>query len=61
VRIAAELPNYKELKMTTFPPLAHVALTVRDLTVSTAWYEDALRRRTVIDEDTDPISITPCT
>jgi len=25
--------------MTTFPPLTHVALTVRDLSVSVPWYE----------------------
>jgi len=47
-------PNYKELKMTTFPSLAHVALTVRDLTVSTAWYEALFDAAPVIDEDTDP-------
>lgn len=25
--------------MSTFPPLTHVALTVRDLSVSVPWYE----------------------
>jgi catechol-2,3-dioxygenase len=40
--------------MTTFPPLAHVALTVRDLSVSTPWYEALFDAEPVIDEDTDP-------
>jgi glyoxylase I family protein len=40
--------------MTEFPPLSHVALTVRDLDVSVPWYEALLDARPVIDEDTDP-------
>jgi glyoxylase I family protein len=40
--------------METFPPLTHVALTVRDLAVSVLWYEALLDARPVIDEDTDP-------
>jgi glyoxylase I family protein len=40
--------------MTNFPPLTHVALTVRDLGVSVPWYEALLDARPVIDEDTDP-------
>jgi glyoxylase I family protein len=40
--------------MSEFPPLSHVALTVRDLTVSVPWYEALLDARPVIDEDTDP-------
>jgi glyoxylase I family protein len=40
--------------MTEFPPLMHVALTVRDLDVSVRWYEALLDARPVIDEDTDP-------
>jgi glyoxylase I family protein len=40
--------------MTNFPPLTHVALTVRDLGVSVRWYEALLDARPVIDEDTDP-------
>ena len=40
--------------MTTFPPLAHVALTVRDLSVSVPWYEALLDAKPVLDEDTDP-------
>ena len=40
--------------MTTFPPITHVALTVRDLTVSVPWYEDLLDADPVLDEDTDP-------
>jgi glyoxylase I family protein len=40
--------------MTTFPPLNHVALTVRDLSVSVPWYERLFDATPVIDEDTDP-------
>ena len=40
--------------MAEFPPLAHVALTVRDLSVSTPWYEAFFDAEPVIDEDTDP-------
>jgi glyoxylase I family protein len=40
--------------MAEFPPLAHVALTVRDLMVSTPWYEALFDAEPVIDEDTDP-------
>src|ERR1700750_884970 len=40
--------------MATFPPLTHVALTVRDLAVSVPWYEALLDAEPVIDEDTDP-------
>jgi catechol 2,3-dioxygenase-like lactoylglutathione lyase family enzyme len=37
-----------------FPPLTHVALTVRDLSVSVPWYEALLEAKPVLDEDTDP-------
>jgi catechol 2,3-dioxygenase-like lactoylglutathione lyase family enzyme len=37
-----------------FPPLAHVALTVRDLSVSVPWYEALLQAKPALDEDTDP-------
>ena len=40
--------------MTPFPPLQHVALTVRDLAVSVPWYEDLFDTDPVIDEATDP-------
>ena len=40
--------------MTTFPPLTHVALTVRDLSVSAPWYGALFDAEPVIDEDTDP-------
>jgi catechol-2,3-dioxygenase len=40
--------------MTAFPPLQHVALTVRDLSVSVPWYEALFATSPVIDEDTDP-------
>ena len=40
--------------METFPPLTHVALTVRDLAVSIPWYEALLDAAPVLDEDTDP-------
>jgi glyoxylase I family protein len=38
--------------MSAFPPLTHVALTVRDLSVSVPWYEALLDAEPVIDEDT---------
>ena len=37
-----------------FPALHHVALTVRDLSVSVPWYEALFEADPVIDEDTDP-------
>jgi glyoxylase I family protein len=40
--------------MAEFPPLAHVALTVRDLDVSVPWYESLFDAKPVLDEDTDP-------
>lgn len=40
--------------MAEFPPLAHVALTVRDLSVSVPWYEALFDAEPVLDEDTDP-------
>ena len=40
--------------MTEFPPLTHVAITVRDLAVSIPWYEALLGAEPVLDEDTDP-------
>jgi glyoxylase I family protein len=40
--------------MAEFPALAHVALTVRDLSVSVPWYQALLDAEPVIDEDTDP-------
>jgi catechol-2,3-dioxygenase len=40
--------------MTTFPSLTHVALTVRDLSVSAPWYEALIGAPPVLDEDTDP-------
>jgi glyoxylase I family protein len=39
---------------TEFPPITHVALTVRDLSVSVPWYEALLDAKPVLDEDTDP-------
>ena len=40
--------------MTAFPSLNHVALTVRDLSVSAPWYAALFGTDPVIDEDTDP-------
>ena len=40
--------------MTDFPPLTHVAVTVRDLTVSIPWYGAVFGAEPVLDEDTDP-------
>lgn len=43
--------------MSEFPPLTHVALTVRDLSVSVPWYEALFDAEPVIDEDADPDGI----
>jgi catechol-2,3-dioxygenase len=40
--------------MPAFPPLTHIALTVRDLSVSVPWYQGLLDAEPVLDEDTDP-------
>ena len=40
--------------MTAFPPLTHVALTVRDLGVSAPWYGALFGTEPAIDEDTTP-------
>ena len=40
--------------MSEFPPLTHVAVTVRDLSVSVPWYELLFDVEPVLDEDTDP-------
>ena len=40
--------------MPEFPPLNHVALTVRDLAISVPWYEALFDAEPAIDEDTDP-------
>jgi catechol-2,3-dioxygenase len=40
--------------MSTFPPITHVALTVRDLSVSVPWYTELLESDPVLDEDTGP-------
>jgi catechol 2,3-dioxygenase-like lactoylglutathione lyase family enzyme len=39
--------------MKPFPPLTHVALTVRNLAVSVPWYGALFDAEPVIDEDTD--------
>jgi glyoxylase I family protein len=39
--------------MPTFPALTHVALTVRDLSVSGPWYRELIGLDPVLDEDTD--------
>jgi glyoxylase I family protein len=36
-----------------FPPLTHVAVTVRDLAVSAPWYRELIGADPVVDEDTD--------
>jgi glyoxylase I family protein len=40
--------------MSPFPPIAHVALTVRDLEVSVPWYTELFKAEPVLDEDTGP-------
>lgn len=39
--------------MTAFPPLTHVALTVRNLSVSVPWYGALFDAKPVIDEETE--------
>lgn len=39
--------------MTSFTPLTHVAVTVRDLAVSVPWYRALFGAEPVLDEDTD--------
>jgi len=39
--------------MEPFPAIGHVALTVRDLSVSVPWYEALFEVQPVIDEDTE--------
>jgi len=55
-RIAAlvRIPSSRSNHVTAFPPITHVALTVRDLSVSVPWYEALLGAKPVLDEDTDP-------
>ena len=40
--------------MSGFPPLTHIALTVKDLSVSAPWYQALFGAPAVLDEDTDP-------
>jgi len=40
--------------MSTFPPIAHVAVTVRSLQVSVPWYAALFGADPVLDEDTGP-------
>jgi len=40
--------------MAAFPPLAHVAITVRHLPTSVPWYGALFDAEPVLDEDTDP-------
>ena len=40
--------------MAEFPPLTHIALTVRDLSVSVPWYEALFDAKPALNEDTDP-------
>jgi catechol 2,3-dioxygenase-like lactoylglutathione lyase family enzyme len=44
----------KELTIADVPPLTHIAVTVRDLSVSVPWYQELLGAEPVLDEDTDP-------
>jgi len=53
-RQANHIKRERSFTMAEFPPLAHVAFTVRDLAVSVPWYEALFGSDPVIDEDTDP-------
>jgi glyoxylase I family protein len=44
----------EENLMSTFPSIGHVALTVRDLDLSVAWYTELFEDEPVLDEDTGP-------
>src|SRR4051794_4610124 len=44
----------RSVPMAPFPAITHVALTVRDLSVSVPWYEALFEAKPVLDEDTDP-------
>jgi catechol-2,3-dioxygenase len=44
--------------MLAFPTVAHVALTVSDLSVSAPWYERLIGSTPVLDEDTGPFHHT---
>jgi catechol 2,3-dioxygenase-like lactoylglutathione lyase family enzyme len=48
----SSVPDHEESTM-AFPPLNHVALTVRDLEVSGPWYRALLEAEPVLDEHTD--------
>src|SRR6266511_2596143 len=43
-------PTEKELPLAGFPPVSHVALTVRDLSVSVPWYEALFDAKPALDE-----------
>lgn len=40
--------------MSTFPAIGHVALTVKDLSISVPWYTRLFSAEPVLDEDTGP-------
>jgi glyoxylase I family protein len=40
--------------VSSFPPITHVALTVRDLAGSVPWYEALLEAKPALDEDAHP-------
>src|SRR5437588_5499988 len=50
----SHIPTQKGIEMAEFPPLVHVALTVRDLSVSVPWYQALFDSSPVLDEDTTP-------
>src|SRR5262249_36935868 len=54
ILVGDSTPRTKDSPMAPFPALNHIAVTVRDLTVSVPWYEALFDASPVIDEDTDP-------
>ena len=46
--------GYVSLMVSTFPALAHVAVTVTDIEASAAWYTKVFGVSPVLDEDTGP-------
>ena len=51
---AAPTGSRADLPPPTLGPITHVALTVRDLSVSVPWYERLVGAGPVLDEDTGP-------
>jgi glyoxylase I family protein len=49
-----DIPRLEEVPMSDFPPVAHVVITVSDLSRSVPWYQRLIGSDPVLDEDTGP-------